>query len=1111
MLYANERKLTDIEYAIRELLKDEKTVAIAVEYLDTDKPRDDELLKSVKRCEPQGPKQYAFISMFGDAVKRNILRWRDDELTDRFLLFSYACCGCYFLYMSYEIFARLGKEKVMKTLSLWFGDDADAAMNGALIAYCGDAYKEAELLKAYRGEYKGDNASADLFVRTVKYCGQNAEYVLKCCMIAVEFIKDGEHPEYLDVIIDTVMSYTKNITANTPGFDYICLALAVISRFTDKGEEFFKKYIKGASYSVALLANRILKNYEYVYDILDRTPEAVSPGYILYFESGRNVSEEQRQKHFKYFAKNYKEMFIDVMKNKAAVTTAVEMDKILTETDENYVSCYEELREISQKKTSELITSMFPDIAEDVRKYLLGKESFSEVTALLPTKVGHVRYVRSNDYYSAFGNDEFIARCVAFMHATNVYHAVYYGKCASTTGFMFEKHVKTGVEMFVSAQVPFDMIFKIMDKNYSFLYGDNAEQFMKNCAEALVEYSDEIIKCELKKLPANARYIYVSTLAKNKTKYKEEIFAACDETGNAVKKLLCDIISDEKDWKDDIITLLKAKKAAKRELAINIITRQGVSEYKEEIEKAAETEKSEKLKTKLLSLLLDGHEKGKSESSVNDMIDGLTKGNKTSKLNWLFEMPFAPVHTTEGEEADEKILRAMILSYADMFSPNISQTAMQIEKMLDKKDVEAFAMDVFGRWFACGAQAKTKWVMYFSVIHGGDELVGELTKIIKEWAENMRGAIAAEAVGAMALNGSQKALMNVDNMSRKFKQKQVKAAAVAALDNAAEQLNITAQELADRIVPDMGFDENMCRVFDYGSRKFNVYITPSLEIEIYNGEKKVKNMPKPGVNDDASIADKAYADFKEMKKQMKTVVESQKQRLEYVLMCDRKWTKEGWEKLFVKNPVMHCFAIGLIWGIYENGELKTSFRYMDDGSFTTADEDEFEPAENAVIGLVHPIELSEEEKNTWTEQLSDYEITQPFAQLSRTVFNMEEDELEAKEITRFSGAATTALTLIGKMTKFGWYKGEAMDAGFFESFKREDVSGRIENGKKDGIYAELGFSGAYIAAGYGYGDEDVTVGELKFRKSGETEWLAGKDVNKRYFSEIILQLSFLGQ
>ncbi|MDE5835317.1 MAG: DUF4132 domain-containing protein, partial [Ruminococcus sp.] len=302
--------------------------------------------------------------------------------------------------------------------------------------------------------------------------------------------------------------------------------------------------------------------------------------------------------------------------------------------------------------------------------------------------------------------------------------------------------------------------------------------------------------------------------------------------------------------------------------------------------------------------------------------------------------------------------------------------------------------------------------------------------------------------------------------------------------------------------------------FDYGKRQFNVYLTPTLEIEIYNGDKKVKNMPKVGANDDKAIAEKSYNDFKVMKKQIKTVIENQKQRLEYVLMCDRKWNCEDWKNLFVKNPVMHCFAIGLIWGIYNGSELIESFRYMDDGSFTNIEEDEFEIPENASIGLVHPIELTDEQKNTWIEQLSDYEITQPFNQLTRRCYKPTEKELNSDEVTRFEGVSIGSYTLRGKLTKQGWETGEPMDAGFFEEFVRNDVIKCTKNSDGttvyDGYHTEIAFDGMcidYMEA------EDVHLGKLIFKNYNSdyyTNNLKIKNVNLRYFSEIIMQLSSFG-
>ena len=50
--------------------------------------------------------------------------------------------------------------------------------------------------------------------------------------------------------------------------------------------------------------------------------------------------------------------------------------------------------------------------------------------------------------------------------------------------------------------------------------------------------------------------------------------------------------------------------------------------------------------------------------------------------------------------------------------------------------------------------------------------------------------------------------------------------------------------------------------------------------------------------------------------------------------------EKDWEKLFVENPIMHNFSLGLVWGVYEDGELKDTFRYMEDGSFNTVDEED---------------------------------------------------------------------------------------------------------------------------------------------------------------------------
>ena len=233
---------------------------------------------------------------------------------------------------------------------------------------------------------------------------------------------------------------------------------------------------------------------------------------------------------------------------------------------------------------------------------------------------------------------------------------------------------------------------------------------------------------------------------------------------------------------------------------------------------------------------------------------------------------------------------------------------------------------------------------------------------------------------------------------------------------------------------------------------------------------------------------------------------NQKLRLEQALSAERLWNVEKWTELFVKNPVMHQFAMGLIWGFYENGELKDTFRYMEDGSFNTMDEEEYEFPESGSIGLVHPIELDEESLRTWKEQLADYEVIQPVEQLERPIYLITEEERSQKELTRFGGKLLNGLSLSGKLQGQGWYRGSVQDAGMYDTFYREDAE----------VGVELAFSGCYV----GDENEEVTVYGVQFYKAGTVKrgsYVYDKiknehqytlsEISPRYFSEIVLQLT----
>ncbi len=559
-------------------------------------------------------------------------------------------------------------------------------------------------------------------------------------------------------------------------------------------------------------------------------------------------------------------------------------------------------------------------------------------------------------------------------------------------GKYVETQLANGIRTLIAEHVPIHYRFMAYEKIYNRVscinkvWGIILDTMVKMKSHKDKEYADYLFNGTVFE-----RMLYTEYLDRTNDNNcnKAAILKLCTDSSVGVRTLACTAAAKHKDYEPEVLELLKSKKAAVREVGIDILTRWGISQkYAEILEQHAATEKSSKLVDKINTILGTMlSESSVTDNSITTLVEQMTKGGKNRKLSWFYTDTFNDkVHLLNGTEAGTKYMQALLLCYAGVDTPERSEQADRLAQELNQDELQRFVGEVFLAWIDSGAEAKKKWVLYFCAIHGGSDMLDGLLHYIKEWAENSRGAIAADAVKAMALNGSSQALMSIDNLAHKCKFKQVKNAAVQALDSAAESLGITSDELGDRIIPHLGFGQNMERIFDYGTRQFKVYLTPTLELEVYDeNDKKLKSLPAPAKKDTDEVAKKSNNEFKQMKKQLKSIVALQKTRLETALLADRRWSVNAWTNLFVKNPIMHSFAIGLIWAAYENDTLVQTFRYMEDGTFNTVDEDEYTLPENCTVGLVHPIDLDKDMLHTWKEQLSDYEIIQPIAQLERPV------------------------------------------------------------------------------------------------------------------------------
>ena len=441
-------------------------------------------------------------------------------------------------------------------------------------------------------------------------------------------------------------------------------------------------------------------------------------------------------------------------------------------------------------------------------------------------------------------------------------------------------------------------------------------------------------------------------------------------------------------------------------------------------------------------------------------------------ISWIPENLFEGVKYAEKSgTASKDMIKFLLLEYMSLTSPYRVKSVDKIVEVLDLRSLQNVLENIYQLWLGNGADTKQKAVMLPYCIYGADSQLIELRKQLEKWAEVSRGALAAYVVPAIALNGGSVALMMVDSISGKFPNNQVKKAAKSAFALVSAALGISEDALSDKIIPDFGFSREGKKVLDFGSRTFTITMTPDFSLSIYDDEKEkvVKSLPKPAAADDPVKAESAKKELAELKKQLKTTVQTQILRLKKVLMNGRCWKAEDWNRLFVENPVMHKFAIGLIWGVYEDGKLLESFRYMEDGSFNTADEEEYTLPEKAQITLVHPVELTEEELKQWKEQLDDYEITQPFDQLGSEPLTLKAEDMNGKAVVRYEGKETTAGKLTGAIKKYDFVRGPIWDAGGFSCYFMVD--------KFLGLYVHIGGEMMYVGQAH---DESVTLEKVTF-------------------------------
>lgn len=378
-------------------------------------------------------------------------------------------------------------------------------------------------------------------------------------------------------------------------------------------------------------------------------------------------------------------------------------------------------------------------------------------------------------------------------------------------------------------------------------------------------------------------------------------------------------------------------------------------------------------------------------------------------------------------------LTILMLSKAD--APYAGLAVLQEHVTADS--LARLGQALFKWWQDNDTAPKDRWMFEIQGLVGNDETARQLNLALRQWRAGLNRVRAYDALSMLVQIGSDVALMYLYLLHQQTRFNDIHERAGAMMISLAEERNLSAEQLADRTVPDLGLDAQGGLLLDFGPRQFVVNFDESLLPYVKDADgKRLKDLPKPGAKDDEALAGAAFAQYKDLKKQAKSVASVQVKRLEAAMTARRRWASDEFLEFFVQHPLLRHLAQRLIWGVYDSQDtLLAACRIGEDLSLANVEDENYDLPATARIGIAHVLELPAELAAGFGHLLADYRIIQPFPQLTRETYVLRPEDASRNELPEWQGRKVTTGSLLG-LEQRGWNR-VVGDGGMVDSFVKQ--------------------------------------------------------------------------
>ncbi|OIV39097.1 hypothetical protein BIV57_02405 [Mangrovactinospora gilvigrisea] len=349
----------------------------------------------------------------------------------------------------------------------------------------------------------------------------------------------------------------------------------------------------------------------------------------------------------------------------------------------------------------------------------------------------------------------------------------------------------------------------------------------------------------------------------------------------------------------------------------------------------------------------------------------------------------------------------------------------EVREACEPASLAAFGWALLESWRTAGMPAKESWTLAALGVLGDDDTARRLAPLIRAWPGESAHHRAVQGLDVLAAIGSDAALTQLQSIAERVKFRALKERAAQKISAVAEARGLSPEQLADRLVPDLGLDASGGLVLDYGPRRFTVGFDEQLRPVVRDEAGKARaSLPAVAKKDDAELAEAARARFKALRADVRTLAGDGIRRLEAAMVSGRTWTAQEFRAHLMEHPLMAHLARRLVWQV-DGAEV----RVAEDRTLADVQDAPVALPPDAVVRLPHPLRL--EEAGTlaaWSELFADYELLQPFPQLGRAVHRLTEQERGGHLLPRYDGVAVQTVRLI-RLDRRGWVRGDPSDNG----------------------------------------------------------------------------------